>query len=250
MSAKEANNISSEARTAPSTGNDQIGRESRAPRFEPIEFKPAEIFATGFDGPPPNYLGTSASSYFAEKYSQAFFSKPNEFFSSVSVGATGQFGLVIIGLGPYIGSSVSFGFNAAGDGVIQLQTVYGVGLGTYVGAGVGFQMGTGAPPIEGRQTGLQAELNFGWGAASGGQVQIADGGWGIGSGIGQLLGSLSTRAMRLKDGVGFGAHVSVGITNTRTIIIQRQNLNPAKFGRSVNSGHVRLREWSRSGGAR
>jgi hypothetical protein len=110
-------------------------------------------------------------------------------------------------------------------------------------------MSKGPPTTEGRQTGIQAEFNFGWGATTGGQIQIFDGGWGVGSGLSGLVQSLSTKAVRLKDGIGFGAHVSLGITNTRTIIIRRESVN-AGISRDIRFGQVRLREWSRSGGKR
>jgi hypothetical protein len=108
--------------------SDLIGRDYRAPRFDTGQSEAIDVFTPGSNGSARDYLGTSISTYFAEKYSHPAPNDRSEFFSSVSVGTTGQLGLLFpfIGLGPYVGSSLSFGLNAQHDFVIQFQTVSGI----------------------------------------------------------------------------------------------------------------------------
>ena len=131
--------------------------------------------------------------------------------------AVAQIGLLypIIGFGPYLGTSVSFVIDSAGDIQVGAQFSYGGGMGSFMGLGLSPQFSKGYQPTDGWSSQAFAEVNMGLGTSYG--IGVYGGSENVSVGLSskylQLPGKLA------KYGVGFGAAFAVGKQKTYNFTI-------------------------------
>lgn len=152
----------------------------------------------------------------------------NEIQLMVGMSATAQIGLLYpgIGFGPYFGAGVNVGLGTDGDLFIQAQVTYGGGVGTFVGFGINVQGAHSSTQSDWHSRSVQVESNVGYGPSLGVQGQISADGSGGGAGLG-------VPKLPARYGVGYGAHISMGVTETATVSVSRVVRD---FGLSVGQG--------------
>lgn len=142
------------------------------------------------------------------------------------LGLEGQFTVgssLFLGVSPFVfpgifgGGGLNVGFTSSGQFIVQFQATGSTGVGAY--AGVGVQGGISHSDCD-TQNGistamaLQGDANVGFGPSIGGTVQYSGGtNAGISTGIGRF-------------GLGYGAHISVGVTTTTTYAVPIPFLYP------------------------